>query len=93
MKLVRKVTTKKVSNMNENGEVKWIMREVTILTCPGSNLSQPVCEESELPALSMTYGRGTNKKQRIFDEKEMIQSQTDDPVIEIEADIPLDKTS
>ena len=69
------------------------MREVTTLTCPSSNRSQPVCDEAELPALSMKYGRGTNKKQRIFDDNGMIQPQTDDPVIEIEADLPLDKTS
>ena len=34
IKLTREVTTRRVSNINQLGEVTWRMREGTILVCP-----------------------------------------------------------
>ena len=93
VRLVRKVTNKKVSVVDDNGVVTWTTREVTILACPGSNLSQPVGGKSALPALSMKSGGVTNKRQRILKENVMNQPRVEVGVNEIGEDIPLDVTN
>ena len=93
VRLVRKVTHKKVSSVNDDGMIKWTTREVTILACPASNLSQPVGEKPALPDLSMKSGGETNKRQRFTKEIVMNQPRVEVPVSETREDIPLDVTN
>ena len=65
VKLVRRVTNKKVSVSDDNGDTRWVCREVTILACPGSVVSLPEVASSAQAKISDELGN-TNKKQRLF---------------------------
>ena len=90
-KLVRTVTMKKVSEKDEKGNTKWVMREVIILTCPGSTVSQPEDRSSAQPRISDESG-GTNKKRRLYSIFGMNQPHEGVPNIRSNEDILLDKT-
>ena len=63
---------KKVSEKDKKGGTKWVMREVTILTCPGVTVSQPEDRGSAQTVISDELG-ATNKKRRLFPRLEMNQ--------------------
>ena len=71
-KLVRTVTVKRVSEQDEMGDTRWVMREVTLLTCPGVTVSQPEDRGSAQTVISDELG-ATNKKRRLFPKLEMNQ--------------------
>ena len=74
VKLVRSVRTKKTSCVDDNGEIKWLMREVTSLTCPA--VSAKILTFSDAPA-RLTPGESgtTNGKRRKLSMSEMNQPQ------------------
>ena len=91
VRLVRKVTNKKVSVVDDDGVVKWTTREVTILACPGSVVSLPEVASSAQAKISDELGN-TNKKQRLFTMNGMDQPRVRRPVAMKREDRPLDET-
>ena len=59
VKLVRGVVSKKVSCIDKNGKLSWLMREVTNLSCPYKPDRQHGSDESAMTS-SVTQSRGTN---------------------------------
>ena len=91
VRLVRSVTNKKVSVIDENGYTRWVTREVTILTCPGSVVSLPVVASDVDSKISDEQGN-TNKKQRLFPKNGMDQPREEGPMKKDNNDILLDET-
>ena len=93
--LRRTVTQKRVSCVNDDGSVKWVMREVTTLACPGSNLGLPECDRTVQPD-QITKSSGANKRLQILnfsDESVMDQPRAENQNTEMRDDIPLDVTN
>ena len=68
-KLVRKVTVKKVSEVDRHGQVTWPMREVCSFACP-SKLDKQSGSETSTENLVPVKPVGTNGSKKIcFDEK------------------------
>ena len=63
-KLVRRIGMKKVSTVSKDGQLSWLMREVTKLACPGSDVPAPPSTDVSDSTL-ITNEQGTNKKMRI----------------------------
>ena len=90
-KLVRTVTMKKVSEKDEKGGTKWVMREVTTLTCPGSTVGRPEDRSSAQTEISTESGV-TNKKRRLYSRIGMNQPREEEPEVRKKEDILLDRT-
>ena len=90
-RLVRTVTMKRVSEKDEKGDTKWVMREVTTLTCPGSTVGQPEDRGSAQTVISNESGV-TNKRRRLYSMFEMNQPREGEPGVGNNEDILLDKT-
>ena len=82
---------KRVSEKDEKGDTKWVMREVTTLTCPGSTVGQPEDRGSAQTVISNESGV-TNKKRRLYSMFEMNQPREGEPEVRNNEDILLDKT-
>ena len=82
---------KKVSEKDEKGDTKWVMWEVTILTCPGSTVGQPEDRSSAQTEISTESGV-TNKKRRLYSRIGMNQPREEEPEVRKKEDILLDRT-
>ena len=74
-KIVRKVTSKKMSYIGVDGKLQWKMCEVTILACPYKLIpGQPRAPTEHVQPTSLE-SKGTNQKRRKFEDSHMNQSQ------------------
>ena len=88
-KLVRGVKMKKVSCIDKNGKVSWLMREVASLTCPFKPDRKHVRDESAMMS-SLVQPEGTNGRAKKFKNEVEDQSQAAGKNSGIEQDILLD---
>ena len=88
VKLVRGVVMKKVSCIDKNGKLSWLMREVTNLSCPYKPDRQHGSDESAMMS-PVTQSRGTNGSVKKLRYEVEDQSQVDAKISGVEQDIPL----
>ena len=88
VKLVRGVVKKKVSCIDKDGKLSWLMREVTNLTCPYKPDKKLGKSESAMMS-SVTQSRGTNGSAKKLRYESEDQSQVDAKISGVEQDIPL----
>ena len=63
VKLTRKVTMKRCSNIDDKGVVTWSMREVTVLACPAATTQGSHSTSSAVTSL-LPVQTGANGKRR-----------------------------
>ena len=70
VKMSREVMVKKMSNVDDRGNISWISKETTVLSCPMRNPSlalprsvQPTSESAAMTSL-LPRVRGTNQNRR-----------------------------
>ena len=92
-KIVRKVTSKKMSYIGVDGKLQWKMCEVTILACPYKLIpGQPRAPTEHVQPTSLE-SKGTNQKRRKFEDSHMNQSQHRKTEDQVKEDQPLEETN
>ena len=76
VRVKREVSVKKMSTADKNGEVRWVMGEVTILVCPLAPKPNVITSEAEntVSILPEVGENPTNKRLRNTCDMEMNQS-------------------
>ena len=90
VKLVRGVVKKRVSCIDKDGKLSWILREVTSLTCPNKP-DRKLGKDEPAMMSQVPQSRGTTGNAKKLKYENVDQSQVDAKISGVEQDIPLAK--
>ena len=92
-KVVRKITSKKMSYIGDNGRLLWRMCEVAILACPYKQIPGQPRAPTEHVQPTSDESKGANQKRRKLDECTMNQSHPRKTKSQVKEDILLEETN